>query len=93
VARPIVWWAVGPWVCLARVFYEFKQVFPGCLGDPHGCPRQFVAVPDVEARISLFLFVAAVPNVDAGISLFLSMVVVPDVNIQYFHSQDFPHCF
>jgi hypothetical protein len=40
----------GPWVrgfilhvCLdsfAFVFYERKQVFPGCLGDPHGCPRQ-----------------------------------------------------
>jgi hypothetical protein len=36
VARPIVWWALGPWVCLVRVFrfvcvylftfYEFKQV-------------------------------------------------------------------
>jgi hypothetical protein len=32
--RPIVWWAVGSWVCLARVFYEFKRGFPGCLGDP-----------------------------------------------------------
>jgi hypothetical protein len=47
VARPIVWWVVGPWICFARVFrfvcvcffYEFKWVFPGCLGDPHGCPR------------------------------------------------------
>jgi hypothetical protein len=36
VARLIVWRAVGPWVCLARVFYECKRVFPGCLG---GCPR------------------------------------------------------
>jgi hypothetical protein len=30
-------------VCLdsfAFVFYEFNRVFPGCLGDPHGCPRQ-----------------------------------------------------
>jgi hypothetical protein len=24
----------------ASVFYEFKRVPPGCLGDPHGCPRQ-----------------------------------------------------
>jgi hypothetical protein len=24
----------------AFVFYEFKRVSPGCLGDPHGCPRQ-----------------------------------------------------
>jgi hypothetical protein len=23
----------------AFVFYEFKRVFPSCLGDPHGCPR------------------------------------------------------
>jgi hypothetical protein len=40
----------GPWVrgfvlcvCLglfAFVFYEFKQVSLGCLGDPYGCPRQ-----------------------------------------------------
>jgi hypothetical protein len=40
----------GPWVrgfvlrvCLGSfvfVFYEFKRVFPGCLGDAHGCPRQ-----------------------------------------------------
>jgi hypothetical protein len=22
------------------VFYEGKQIFPGCLGDPYGCPRQ-----------------------------------------------------
>jgi hypothetical protein len=22
------------------VFYERKRVFPGCLGDHHGCPRQ-----------------------------------------------------
>jgi hypothetical protein len=22
----------------AFVFYEFKRVSPGCLGDPHGCP-------------------------------------------------------
>jgi hypothetical protein len=40
VARPIVWWAVGLWVCFARVLYECKRVFPGYLGDPHGCPRQ-----------------------------------------------------
>jgi hypothetical protein len=35
--------ATGPRVrriCLARVFYEFKWVFPSCLGDPHGYPRQ-----------------------------------------------------
>jgi hypothetical protein len=28
-------------VCLglfAFVFYEFKRVSPGCLGDPYGCP-------------------------------------------------------
>jgi hypothetical protein len=28
-------------VCLgsfAFVFYEFKRVPPGCLGDPSGCP-------------------------------------------------------
>jgi hypothetical protein len=24
----------------AFVFDEFKRVSPGCLGDPHGCPRQ-----------------------------------------------------
>jgi hypothetical protein len=24
----------------AFVFYGFKRVFPGYLGDPHGCPRQ-----------------------------------------------------
>jgi hypothetical protein len=40
----------GPWVrgfvlrvslgSFAFVFYECKRVFPGCLGDPHGCPRQ-----------------------------------------------------
>jgi hypothetical protein len=42
----------GPWVhgfvlrvCLglfAFVIYEFKRVFPICLGDPHGCPRQIL---------------------------------------------------
>jgi hypothetical protein len=47
----------GPWVhgfvlrvflgSLAFVFYEFKRVFPGCLGDPHGCPRQ-LALPFLE---------------------------------------------
>jgi hypothetical protein len=26
----------------AFVFYKFKRVSPGCLGDPHGCPRQEV---------------------------------------------------
>jgi hypothetical protein len=26
----------------AFVFYEFKRVSPGCLGDPHGCPRQWL---------------------------------------------------
>jgi hypothetical protein len=40
----------GPWArrfvlcaCLGLfvfVFYEFKRVFPGCLGDLYGCPRQ-----------------------------------------------------
>jgi hypothetical protein len=39
----------GPWahrfvlcVCLGSfsfIFYEFKQVSPGCLVDPHGCPQ------------------------------------------------------
>jgi hypothetical protein len=24
----------------AFIFYELKRVSPGCLGDPHGCPRQ-----------------------------------------------------
>jgi hypothetical protein len=24
----------------AFIFNEFKRVSPGCLGDPHGCPRQ-----------------------------------------------------
>jgi hypothetical protein len=24
---------------LAFVFYECKRDFPGCLGDPCGCPR------------------------------------------------------
>jgi hypothetical protein len=39
----------------------------------------FVAVPDVDVGISLFLSVVAVPDVNAGISLFLSVVVVHDV--------------
>jgi hypothetical protein len=26
------------WVCLHFVFYNRKWVFPGCLGDPYGCP-------------------------------------------------------
>jgi hypothetical protein len=43
----------GPWVrgsvglfcaCVLGsftfIFYELKRVSPGCLGDPHGCPRQ-----------------------------------------------------
>jgi hypothetical protein len=40
----------GPWAhgfilhvflgSFAFVFYEGKRVFPGCLGDPYGCPRQ-----------------------------------------------------
>jgi hypothetical protein len=40
----------GPWArefilrvflgSFAFVFYEGKWVFPGCLGDPYGCPRQ-----------------------------------------------------
>jgi hypothetical protein len=44
------WLPGGLWVCgfilrvcldsFAFVFYECKRVFPGCLGDPHGCPRQ-----------------------------------------------------
>jgi hypothetical protein len=38
-----------------------------------------VAVPDVDARISLFLSGAGVP--DVGISLFLSGVAVPFVGI------------
>jgi hypothetical protein len=28
------------WVRLHFVFYKRKWVFPGCLGDPYGCPRQ-----------------------------------------------------
>jgi hypothetical protein len=45
----------GPWVrgfvlgaCLgsfAFIFYEFKRVSPGCLGDPYGCPRHRVGGP------------------------------------------------
>jgi hypothetical protein len=38
----------------------------------------FMAVPDVDVGISLFLPGAAVP--DVGISLFLSVVAVPDVD-------------
>jgi hypothetical protein len=45
-----------------------------------GISSMFVAVPDVDAGISLLLFVAAVPDVDAGISLFLFVVAVPDVD-------------
>jgi hypothetical protein len=40
----------GPWArrfisrvflgSFAFVFYEGKRVFPICLGDPYGCPRQ-----------------------------------------------------
>jgi hypothetical protein len=38
--------SVGSFVRVFRfvfvfVFYEFKRVPPGCLGDPYGCPRQF----------------------------------------------------
>jgi hypothetical protein len=25
------------------VFYEFKRVFPSCLRDPYGCPRQYAS--------------------------------------------------
>jgi hypothetical protein len=42
--------AGGPWArgfilpvllgSFVFVFYEVKRVFPGCLGDPYGCPRQ-----------------------------------------------------
>jgi hypothetical protein len=39
----------------------------------------FVAVPDVDAGISLFLSAAVVP--DVGISLFLSVVAVPDADV------------
>jgi hypothetical protein len=38
----------------------------------------FLAIPDVDAGISLFLSGAAVP--DVGISLFLSVVAVPNVD-------------
>jgi hypothetical protein len=38
----------------------------------------FVAVPDVDAGISLFLSGASDP--DVGISLFLFVVAVPDVD-------------
>jgi hypothetical protein len=27
----------------AFVFYDGKRVFPSCLGDPYGCPRQIVS--------------------------------------------------
>jgi hypothetical protein len=47
--------AGGPWVCFARVsrfvcvcFFEFEQISPGCLGDPHGYPRQ--PPPPTEPR-------------------------------------------
>jgi hypothetical protein len=49
----------GPWargfvlcMCLglfAFVFYEFKRVSPGCLGDPYGCPRHMVRASSIEA--------------------------------------------
>jgi hypothetical protein len=45
-----------------------------------GICSMFVAVPDVDVGISLFLTVAEVPDVDVGISLFLSMVAVPNVD-------------
>jgi hypothetical protein len=32
-----VFWVCGL-VCVC-VFYEIRWVFPGCLGDPYGCPR------------------------------------------------------
>jgi hypothetical protein len=44
-----------------------------------GICLMFVAVPDVDAWIYLFLSVAVVPDVDAGISLFLFVVAVPDM--------------
>jgi hypothetical protein len=41
----------GPWVrgfvlrvrldSFVFIFYEFKRVSPGCLGDPHGYPRHY----------------------------------------------------
>jgi hypothetical protein len=45
-----------------------------------GIYSMFVAAPDNDVGISLFLSVAAVPDVDAEISLFLSVVAVPDVD-------------
>jgi hypothetical protein len=37
---PVGWFCACVWVCFAFVFYEFKRVTPGCLGDPYGCLRQ-----------------------------------------------------
>jgi hypothetical protein len=45
-----------------------------------GICSMFVAVPDIDAGISLFLSMAAVTDVDARISLFLFVVAVPDVD-------------
>jgi hypothetical protein len=43
----------GSWVCefvlrvclglFAFIFYEFKRVFSGCLGDSRGCPRHLAS--------------------------------------------------
>jgi hypothetical protein len=65
VAGPVVCRAVGPWVYFVRVFrlvcvyffYEFKRVPPGCLGDPHGCPRHHypMGVPDTHGHHPIHL--------------------------------------
>jgi hypothetical protein len=33
---------LGLRICLCFAFYERKWVFPGFLGDPYGCPRNFL---------------------------------------------------
>jgi hypothetical protein len=53
----------GPWArgfisrvflgSFAFVFYEDKRVFPGCLGDPYGCPRQSSSSSRSTARLQL----------------------------------------
>jgi hypothetical protein len=36
---PVAWFCARVWVCVAFVFYKFKQITPSCLGDPYGYPR------------------------------------------------------
>jgi hypothetical protein len=59
---------VGPWArgfvlctCLGLfvfVFYEFKRVSPGCLGDPHGYPRHDILKKVLEwcSRLNVLHF-------------------------------------